>query len=69
MFYVMTHSTHFLFTVICVGHMVKNQSDSMRGNLLPPHGLLFHQGFFYMQDTTAFGTPVIEHRLEQEIAL
>ena len=24
-----------------VGHMVKGQSDSERGNLLPPHGLLF----------------------------
>ena len=24
-----------------VGHMIKNHSDSERGNLLPPHGLLF----------------------------
>ena len=24
-----------------VGHMVKDHSDSERGNLLPPHGLLF----------------------------
>ena len=24
-----------------VGHMVKNHSDSERGNPLPPHGLLF----------------------------
>ena len=24
-----------------VGHMVKDHSDSKRGNLLPPHGLLF----------------------------
>ena len=24
-----------------IGHMVKDHSDSERGNLLPPHGLLF----------------------------
>ena len=24
-----------------VGHIVKDHSDSERGNLLPPHGLLF----------------------------
>ena len=24
-----------------IGHMVKNHSDSKRGNPLPPHGLLF----------------------------
>ena len=32
----------FLFMVIWLGHMVKDHSDSERGNLLPPlHGLLF----------------------------
>ena len=36
MFYLMTHSTHFIY-----GYMVKDHSDSERGNPLPPHGLLF----------------------------
>ena len=37
MFYLTTHSTHFIY----VGHMVKDHSDSERGIPLPPHGLLF----------------------------
>ena len=41
MFYLTTHSTHFILWLYGVGHMVKNNSDSERGNLLPPHGLLF----------------------------
>ena len=36
MFYLMTHSTHFIY-----GYMVKYHSDSERGNPLPPHRLLF----------------------------
>ena len=58
-----------------VSHMVKNHTDSERGNLLPPHGLLFPNGskgyFISMHHpidriihTTAFGTPVVEHWLE-----
>ena len=50
--------------------MVKDHSDSERGNPLPPH----RQGFFYMHHpidriahTTAFVTPVMEHRPEQPI--
>ena len=39
MFYLMTHSTHL--RLYGVGHMVKNHSDSQRGNLLLPHGLFF----------------------------
>ena len=31
----------FYLRLYGVGHMVKNHSDSERGNLLPPHGLLF----------------------------
>ena len=49
--------------------MVKDHSDSERGNLLPP------QEFFYMHyptdriaHTTVFVTPVVEHWLEREIA-
>ena len=31
----------FYLRLYGIGHMVKNHSDSERGNLLPPHGLLF----------------------------
>ena len=42
MFYLMTHSTHFILRLYGVGHMVKVHSDSERGNPLPPlHGPLF----------------------------
>ena len=41
MFYLMTHSTHFYLWLYGVRHMVKDHSDSEKGNLLPPHGLLF----------------------------
>ena len=41
MFDLMTYSTFYL-KLYGVGHMVKDHSDSKRGNLLPPlHGLLF----------------------------
>ena len=60
--------------------MVKDHSDSERGNPMPPHELLFPINstvflFFYMHHptdriahTTAFVTPVVEHWLEREIA-
>ena len=44
MFYLMTHSTHFIYGYMAsdICHdMVKDQSDSERGNPLPPHRLLF----------------------------
>ena len=42
MFYLTTHSTHFLnLRLYVVGYMVKDHSDSERGNPLLPHGLLF----------------------------
>ena len=43
MFYLTMHSTHFIYGYknYDVGHMVKDHSDSERGNLLLPHGLLF----------------------------
>ena len=41
MFYLTTHSTHLYLRLYGVGHMVKDHSNSERGNLLPPHGLLF----------------------------
>ena len=64
----------FYLRLYAVGHMVKDHSDSERGNPLPPHGLLFpisSKVFFYMHHpsdrithTTAFVTPVMEHWLE-----
>ena len=75
MFYLTTHSTHFIYGV---RHMVKDHSDSEKGNPLPPHRLLLSidsNGYFYMHHptyrithTTAFVTPVVEHWLEREIA-
>ena len=71
MFYLMTHSTHFIYDYM-VSDMVKE-----RVNLLPPHGLLFLiriKGSFIsiipdrIIHTTAFITPVMEHWLEREIA-
>ena len=58
--------------------MVNDHSDSERGSLLPPHGLLFpisSKGSFICihsadrkAHTTAFVTPVVEQWLEREIA-
>ena len=57
--------------------MVKDHSDSERGNPLPPHRLLFpiSSKVFYMHHptdgithTTAFVTPVVEHWLERAIS-
>ena len=67
----------FVLWLYGVRHMVKNHSDSERGNPLPPHGLLFpisSKGFYMhhpidrIAHTTAFVTPVVEHWLEREIA-
>ena len=49
--------------------MVKDHSDSERGNPLPPHGLLFSissKGSFIciIIHTMSFDTPVVEHWLE-----
>ena len=40
MFYLTTHSTHFICGYYGVSHMVKDNSDSEKGNPLPPHRLL-----------------------------
>ena len=48
-------------------HMVKDHSDSEKGNPLPPHRLLFpisSKGYFIcdrIAHTTVFVTPVVEH--------
>ena len=40
--YLTMHSTHFIYAYMVLGHMVKDHSDSKRGNpLLSLHGLLF----------------------------
>ena len=42
MFYLMMHSTHFILQLYGVGHMLKDHSDSERGNAFPQlYGLLF----------------------------
>ena len=69
----------FYLRLYGVRHMVKDHSDSERGNSLPPHGLLFpinSKGSFIctikvidtIAHTMAFVTPVVEHWLEREIA-
>ena len=40
MFYLTTHSTHFIYDYMA-SDMVKDHSDSEKGNPLPPHKLLF----------------------------
>ena len=40
MFYLMMHSTHFIYGYMAYD-MAKGHSDSERGNQLPPHGILF----------------------------
>ena len=76
MFYLTTHSTHFTYDYMA-SDMVKDRSDSEKGNPLPPNRLLFpinSKGSFIctipdrIAHTTAFVTPVVEHWLEREIA-
>ena len=70
------HNTFYLW-LYGVGHIVKDHSDSKRGNPLPQHGLFFpisSKGTFNctLPDrtarTTTFVTPIVEHWLEREIA-
>ena len=68
----------FYLRLYGVRHMVKDHSDSEKGNPLPPHRLLFpinSKGSFIctiptdrIAHTTAFVTPVVKHWLEREIA-
>ena len=55
----------------CVGHMVKDHSDSDRGNTLEPLFCGYQQGVSYMHQRTnrianngTFVPPVVEHWLE-----
>ena len=73
MFYLTTHSTHFIYGYMASDIWLKDHSYSEKGNPLPPHRLLLsinRQGFFYMHHptdriahTTAFVTPVVDHAL------
>ena len=67
----------FYLRLYGVRHMVKDHSDSEKGNPLLPHRLLFpinsKGSFIYMHHPTdrithtmAFVTPVMEHWLEQD---
>ena len=55
MFYLTTHSTHFIYSYM-TSDMVKDHSDSEKGNPLPPHRLLFtinsKGSFICRQDST-----------------
>ena len=64
----------FYLRLYGIRHMVKNHSDSERGNLLLPHGPLFlissKNSFICIiptdriTHTTTFVTPAVEHWLE-----
>ena len=62
-------NTFYLRYMVSDIYMVKDHSDSEKGNPLLPHGLLFPS---YSKDriahTTGFVIPVVEHWLEREIA-
>ena len=67
----------FYLRLYGVKHMVKDHSDSEKGNPLPPHRVLFpiNSKVMYMHHhtdriahTTASVTPVMEHWMEREIA-
>ena len=67
LFCLMTHLTHFYLRLYGVGHMVKDHSDSERGNPLPTlHGLLFFissKGLLYVSShqcsTTGVTKPMV----------
>ena len=68
MFYLTTHSTHFIYGYMASDIMVKDHSDSEKGNPLPPLRLLLlinSNGSFIC---IIHVTPVVEHWLEREIA-
>ena len=60
----------FYLRLYGIRHMVKDHSDSEKGNPLPPHSLIFYMPHpkDKIAHTTAFVTPVMEHWLEREIA-
>ena len=67
MFYLTTHSTHFILRLYGVGHMLKRTIQIVREETS-----CRHMGYsFQLAEkpiTKAFVTPVVEHWLEREIA-
>ena len=55
----------FYLRLYGVRHMVKDHSDSEKGNPLPPY---MHHPTDRIAHTTTFVTPVVEHWLKREIA-
>ena len=57
---------------VYVGHMVKDHSDSERGDPRPPRltarVILYTHPTYRITHATAFDTPVVDHWLEREIA-
>ena len=69
MFYLTTHSTHFIYGYMASDIiMVKDHSDSERENPLPPHGVFFPIIARVLLNASSQITPVVEHWLEREIA-
>ena len=75
MFYLIIHSTHFVYCYLLSRHMVKYCTDNKRGNPLPFHVVFFLIGskvsFIWtisdmIELTTIFVSPVVEHMLNQE---
>ena len=80
MFYLTTHSTHFIYGLYGVRHMVKDHSDSERGNQLLPHTVGFSFWLTarvllyapsHRQDSTYHGLCYTSRgaRMEREMAL
>ena len=73
MFYLTTHSTHFIYGYMASDIWLRTILI-VRRNPQPPHRLLFpisSKSSFRIDriaHTTAFVTPVVEHWLEREIA-
>ena len=72
MFYLKTHLTHFIYGYMASDIWLRTILIVRKETCCRQHRL---QGFFYMHHptdriahTTAFGTPVVEHWLEREIA-
>ena len=67
----MIHSTHFILWSYCLAHMVKDCSDSKKGNLLLSHGLLFpisSKGSFIICKHPRQDSTYHDIWIEQEIA-
>ena len=69
MLYLMMHSTYFIYSYMVKDIiMAKDHSDSKSGNPITSKGSFIYIILQRITHTMAFGTPVMEHWLEQEIA-